>query len=746
MAEESTMDDRGLDATASVEHPASVGGSSPENVEAVPTPPAVQHAQPEVRYNWKDITQDFLTSCEELELGELMHDANFGLFEAMSAIEMMDPKMDAGMLGNRGDREVLNFQQAIQKGTVKLKDLTAPELIGIIDTMLSSMVTWLEGHSLAQTVFTCLYLHDPEVIEDRCMRAVALGVLKLVDLIKNNVNRASVFEEEDFQTMTYGFKLAGNVTDVRVTGMLREVEDEINRKVKSTRCKQGEERDPQTELEHEQNVALQSRMKFCRLLLTALIAFNKPQCSGVTDGKRLLIQAGELLEVMKKTVHHGAHPDETATPDFPIIMGFEPLVNQRLLPPTFPRYTKIIGREAAMEYFQGLLNRLGQVCEVVNISSIHTVLDFFIEFSKASPCVLSRSLLQVLAVSTDRKVFGTLPFREALREAVRAFNYPPALIPRSYVFNNPQAKEYVDAFLSRAVRPFSNLLQIHGHNRARQRDKLGHILEDLSSLQDEADKVDAALHSMMIKVDPQRQHLACFGTWVLYHILRIMIQYLLSGLELELYSTHEYQYVFWYLYEFLYGWLLSTLSRAEAMYQEHDAYMEQQKGGSKKKSKKKKKGRPPSKEIVLGQAEQSLCGGYYKAIQGFYLDERLKKPVFEFDNEQVRYEHRFAPFASIVTPPLVPYSQFQDMVALEKFSPPLQPADFYVQACKCFQQAKNIYESFPNQTKEVQTLCKVAKTNFVVVKLLLGGHKRESKSPPEWDFTEHNTFPIIRLT
>lgn len=49
----------------------------------------------------------------DLELGELLHDESFGLFEAMSAIEMMDPKMDAGMLCNRG-KKVLNFDQAVQ--------------------------------------------------------------------------------------------------------------------------------------------------------------------------------------------------------------------------------------------------------------------------------------------------------------------------------------------------------------------------------------------------------------------------------------------------------------------------------------------------------------------------------------------------------------------------------------------------------------------------------------------------------
>lgn len=49
-----------------------------------------------------------------LDLGELLHDELFGLFEAMSAIEMMDPKMDAGMLCNRGNKAALTFEQAVQ--------------------------------------------------------------------------------------------------------------------------------------------------------------------------------------------------------------------------------------------------------------------------------------------------------------------------------------------------------------------------------------------------------------------------------------------------------------------------------------------------------------------------------------------------------------------------------------------------------------------------------------------------------
>lgn len=56
-------------------------------------------------------------------------------------------------------------------------------------------ITWLEGHSLAQTVFTCLYVHNPDLIEDPAMKAFALGILKICDIAREKVNKAAVFEE-----------------------------------------------------------------------------------------------------------------------------------------------------------------------------------------------------------------------------------------------------------------------------------------------------------------------------------------------------------------------------------------------------------------------------------------------------------------------------------------------------------------------------------------------------------------------
>ena len=53
------------------------------------------------------------------------------------------------------------------------------------------------------------------------------------------------------------------------------------------------------------------------------------------------------------------------------------------------------------------------------------------------------------------------------------------------MYNNYQVKEFIDSFLIQAIQPLTSILKIAGHNRARQRDKWGHLLDDFGVLQDE---------------------------------------------------------------------------------------------------------------------------------------------------------------------------------------------------------------------------------------------------------------------
>lgn len=49
-----------------------------------------------------------------------------------------------------------------------------------------------------------------------------------------------------------------------------------------------------------------------------------------------------------------------------------------------------------------------------------------------------------------------------------------------------------------------------------------------------------------------------------------MIDYLLLGFELELYSIYEYAGMYWYAHEFLYKWLINVLHKADNFIYEQD--------------------------------------------------------------------------------------------------------------------------------------------------------------------------------
>ena len=70
------------------------------------------------------------------------------------------------------------------------------------------------------------------------------------------------------------------------------------------------------------------------------------------------------------------------------------------------------------------------------------------------------------------------------------------MLCRSSLASIPQAKDYVEEFLHHAVRPITALFQVTGHNRARQRDKWAHVLDDLAALQDEVHQQTLHTHTL----------------------------------------------------------------------------------------------------------------------------------------------------------------------------------------------------------------------------------------------------------
>lgn len=90
---------------------------------------------------------------------------------------------------------------------------------------------------------------------------------------------------------------------------------------------------------------------------------------------------------------------------------------------------------------------------------------------------------------------------------------------------------------------------------------------------------------------------------------------------------------------------------------------------------------------------------------GFRLDGKLTMPHPQFDNEQVRYEHRFAPFQGLLTPPPVQYPEFREMTSFARYQQPVDSVYLYIAGCKHFHQCRQLLESINPVDTEV---CKIS--------------------------------------
>ena len=194
--------------------------------------------------------------------------------------------------------------------------------------------------------------------------------MKLVDLIKDIIAKATVFEEEDFQPLSYGFQLASDISEAKAMSCLKESEDSAQKLVRASKSNIESQ-------EYQEAIAIHSRLKFYKHFFQALSFLVKQD---LPNGLRHISCAKEQIPTMVDTRKLGIEPKEGEN-----TLGFEPMVNQRLLPPTFPRYTEIRGKDATFVYLSDLLDRLVYATKVPHLTTyLGAVVSYLLEISVAN--------------------------------------------------------------------------------------------------------------------------------------------------------------------------------------------------------------------------------------------------------------------------------------------------------------------------------------------------------------------------
>ena len=684
-------------------------------------------------YNWVDVTKEFIASAGSLPAGSLVKDSCFSLYDAMSAIELMDPKMDAGMLCNKELCKVGSITEALEAGMF-VDNPSLKDIIGISDEILSCITTWLEGHSLAQTVLTCLYVHRVSSIKSPYLSSICNAVLKVCELINYIISSAESYEEEDFLTCTYGFDVSPKISSSKVIQMLKDGEDEINKRIK------------RNETISEDEMAILHRLKFWKYFVLVLSKVQRFEHSNMESLKNDISTLFHSIQPVMKTLNMGTQPvvstSETGQKSKNMI-GFEYLINQRLLSSTPPRYISIMEHDASCEYLLRLFAHLDLMTSISDCTTLSGIIRFFVKFSEQTPSVLPRSCLYYIVLS-DSKFLGDECFVKFVKDEVRNFSHPVSFF--TPFITDRYVKDIVDKFLDEVSICIQDYIHAMSHNKGRQRRKLGGLLSTLGRLYSRTEEYDTLIHNYITSIEASANHIRALSCWVLFITVEVMIKYLLLGWELELYQIHESHYVYCYL-EHLFSWLRQTVLCGQTLIQSSES-LEKKLVKRYKNMKKKKREKNHNMVLQMTNVYQMLSHGYIKAMEGFAiqgkLDEFLNK---KYDNEHIRFRQRFAPLSvhSFVISYLpLDYNTYVSLSHVIASAKPGKEYDLFKESLEYFKSVKSVLDKIP-QEHSVEFLSKVVKMNCVQMGLAINGHNKDSGKPPILDFSICQNVPFIKV-
>ena len=111
------------------------------------------------RVIWIDTMSLLDEAALEMKLGDLLAGNSFDLQDAMSAIEIMDPRMDSGMQKVRPANEVELPPPAPKHGGV-----SEALFVGVLDEVLCGEIGWYSGLTLPQTIYRLEWMQNAQEI------------------------------------------------------------------------------------------------------------------------------------------------------------------------------------------------------------------------------------------------------------------------------------------------------------------------------------------------------------------------------------------------------------------------------------------------------------------------------------------------------------------------------------------------------------------------------------------------------
>ena len=815
---------------------------------------------------------------QQLSLGELLHGEHFSLYESMTALEVMDPRLDAGMRRPGEDaRDAGSVEEAVAAGRAPLdllperltavmdevlaagacvsfswrqgamrdassggwrhrpeghaarqarqgrlspdgemgsaclagllssrvcrrgwwRALTSPSLIAhrhehgrlpalsrltpvptlpmrghpAIPTTCFAEAAWYTGYSLAQTVLTCLYVHDLRRTAEGnpVLGAFCAATWHAVCAVKTILETSSVHEEEDFVTYTFG--LPGDTPSLEESNAALLSLAAVERALEAP-SSEGESASSKGDTDAEavdlgaapaswspeERAAVLLRLRARRHLLGALL-WAQDASAAREEGAKALRLAVHALDELRGAYGEGAAPPQ------PPSEGFDEGVTRRLLAPAPPRKITIARGQEALDYLRGVMEQL-QLVAALEWDQATGALGLLEALGRAAPhlksCIPRGALALRLEVGDDKRVMGACAPLEMVAGDVWLSPTPvPAEAPA------------FSRFLRTAVATLTNVARIKLCNGGRHRRRLLHCLEDCEVMAQDAAAVDYGPLAAALAASKSSWRgtpwveAACRHYTVLVSGL-LQVQHLLMGCELRLYHESELSMLYWYADYLLgamgesFGVLMTSGHVAmEKDRKRFDELAAERKraahsgaggdgGSGKGKGKKKDKARPRGSSIsgkeaealeasrrklaafqslaMMSEARRWCCRGIVRLIAALQVGGHLREWKTPFNSGRERFEQRFVVLHRVSLPAPLQYEAYLQSTDASNFD----EAQLLGYAGDCFesssvclaqlQKHQRFAQNITAQNAEYKALLRAAMTNKTAVEIL----KREA--------------------
>ncbi|KXL51369.1 hypothetical protein M433DRAFT_73094 [Acidomyces richmondensis BFW] len=489
----------------------------------------------------RDVTEEFMAAAKQLPPGYLVKDEYFTLFEAVGALEIMDPKMDSGYVP---PDDTFEPELDVCRG------LEAEEVIWILDQIMCLEIAWHEGYPLSQTVFTSLHIDhllSPEngmpykfiidATEDvssgvqhhlthNVLRACCIAVVKCCQFVLFAVQSQHFYEEEDFVTHLFGRELMPYFGSNDALKLLDHAIDWIN----------------SSGLSHDVQEALSQRLLFRRTLLATL-----------SEDENNWSHLPLILEALNRT-HRVARPLPEA---------FSEKVQRKLATSTPPRPMLQLSWDYSYKKWH-------KMCE--DVLAAEKLTSFWIcqnpnylqnaawafSYRDPQPGPFPQAYFQNAIFGND-KITEDVSFFDLLltdfRDLVLAGD--PLADPESFQIEvtsdlRHRCSRHIEAFMDKIFDEYLNLYRMVCQNRCRIRRSFTQATSIWDGMEAEARRTENELEILVQTSTANRTlsdplHLKPLSNWVKFHKLRIAAWTIQLGFETDIYLPDEISSMYWLL-------------------------------------------------------------------------------------------------------------------------------------------------------------------------------------------------------